>query len=62
MSTKEHEVSARSRESVCSQLTMSDTVSAEGEEVGERQQRKTACAWAQGEEALEGPQETISAG
>ena len=62
MSTKEDEASVGGRETVCSQLTMRDTLSAEGEEVGEAHQIKTACAWAQREQALEGARERISAG
>ena len=61
MSTKKDEARVQSRESVCSQLTMSDTVSAEGE-VHETQRRKTAGARARGEGAMEGARERISAG
>ena len=49
MSTNKDEASVQSREPVCSLLTMSDQVSAEGGEVGEAQRRKTARAWAQRE-------------
>ena len=37
-------------------------MSAEGQEVGESQQRKTACAWAQRDQALKGARERIGAG
>ena len=57
MSLKEDQVSVRSRESVGSQRMMSDTVSTESE----AQQRRTACAWAQGERAVEGERERIQA-
>ena len=56
MSKKEDEAGIPSRESVRSQLTMSDIVSAEGE-VDEAQRRKTACARARREQAMEGAQE-----
>ena len=58
MSTNEDEASVRSRESVGSQRTMCDTVSSKGD----TERRKTACTWAQGEQALEGKQERIRAG
>ena len=61
MSMNEEEGSVRSRKSACSQLTMSYKVNAEGEGV-EAQQRKTACAWAQREQAMKGARERISAG
>ena len=52
MRTKEDEASVRSRECVCSQLTISDTVSAKVDVV-EAQRRKTACVLAQREQARE---------
>ena len=58
MSTNENEASVRSRESFGSQMTVSDTVSAEGE----AQRRKTACEWGQGEQASEGARERSRAG
>ena len=50
MSMNEDEVSMRSGESAGSQRTMSDTVNTESE----AQRRRTVCAWAQGERALQG--------
>ena len=58
MSMNEDEVSVRSRDSVGSQSTMSDTVNTERE----AQQRRTACAWEQGQRSLEGELERIRAG
>ena len=58
MSTNEDEATVQSSESVGSQMTMSDNVSTGGE----AQRRKTACAWAQGEQAFEGGRERIGAG
>ena len=57
MSKKEEEVSVRSRESVDNLKTMRDTESTESG----AQRRRTACAWARGERALDGERERIQA-
>ena len=61
MSTREDEASVQSREYVCRQLTMSDTMSAKGNVV-EAQRGKTACAWAQREQVMRGARERMSVG
>ena len=60
LNKKNDEASEWSRESVCSQLTMSDTVGAKGDV--EAQRRETACASAQREQTIEGARDRISAG
>ena len=58
MSKNEEEASVRSRKSVDSLQTMRDVESTGSE----AQSRRTACAWARSEQALDGERERIHAG